>query len=291
MTTDTVPDSRTALVFAHFHTQGSLRKDTWGFLSACTAAGLPVQFISTNLNDRARACIPAGVSTTCRANEGYDFYSYRQGIFQHFGFRPDELDQLDYDTWHQRVQSSSTTQLSLINSSFLIAEPEKIIRLIQKKISSDVHGLTQNSEISPHIQSYLLIFNRRAIESRDFYDWWHGMKPIDNREDVIRTYEIGLSSWFRKKGFHFSCQYQPSIQDIVESCRENRTPGKKLNLKPLFKHRRVNPTMYFWQALWRSFSIAKIELIEKNPHRFDIAQLTKLPQMALLLPVENDKRP
>ena len=125
---------RKALVIAHFHKHGSLRSDTL-CNPAVTAVFDRIILVSTNLNDAEVPKIESFCQIKVRENIGYDFFSYRTGILQLFE------EDIDY-------------QITLMNTSFIILELEKLIanyfKLVEDPLPNELFGLTMSQEMFPH---------------------------------------------------------------------------------------------------------------------------------------------
>jgi hypothetical protein len=64
--------------------------------------------------------------------------------------------------------------------------------------SADVQGMTISEAITPHIQSYFLLFNKPAIAP--MLDYFQKHKMYAHVSDVIRHYEVGMSADLAAKG-------------------------------------------------------------------------------------------
>ena len=71
------------LIFAHYHSNGLIRKDLLNFLINISKKFQHIIFVSTNLKKKERLKIPKNIKTIIRKNTGYDFYSYKIG-FEYF---------------------------------------------------------------------------------------------------------------------------------------------------------------------------------------------------------------
>jgi Rhamnan synthesis protein F len=265
------------LIFAHFDINGDVRSDTRDFLFACERSNIPVIFVSTRLTVSGRAKLPPSVDVVIRENIGYDFYSYRHGLFSALGFDLSETTRLEHTHWATAVNNSPIKKLVMMNSSILIGDPGPLIEIIHRSQQADVSGLTISKEFNCHIQSFFVSFNSATLAAAHFFHWWKEMIPINKRDAVIQKYEIGLTQWLLKNGNTIEAAFRPSASEVLKAAYMARRSGWLLNTKPLRKWKYINPTMFFWFALWRDYSIAKIELIEKNPYDFKLTRLFEDP--------------
>lgn len=66
--------------------------------------------------------------------------------------------------------------------------------------SADVLGLTENVEPRPHLQSFFLVFQRSALESAGFAQFWRGVRILPTKDLVIALYEANLTGRLSGQG-------------------------------------------------------------------------------------------
>lgn len=150
-----------------------------------------------------------------------------------------------------------------------------------------LRGLTVSNNPKFHIQSYLFAFETSVlINSNEFKEWWEQMEPLSNRDEVISRYEIGMSDWFSKRGVPIKSALTLDQKDIVRSvCHAlvkrnwkitdfTKILRRKLNFY-LKIHRNLNPTHFFWMAVYNQSKILKVDLIKNNPTNQDLSKLFK----------------
>jgi lipopolysaccharide biosynthesis protein len=123
----------------------------------------------------------------------------------------------------------------------------------------------------PHLQSYFLLFNRAAIKSEFFRQFWSDFKFYESKKLIILDYEIGISRKAQehnvliKSVFPYKLLEQKSLQSDA-----------KTYLAHLVRKGVLNPTHHFWRALVQEKNslFIKIELLKKNP--------TKMPDLGML---------
>lgn len=191
--------------------------------------------MSTNLQDDELAKINTLCEVTVPKNIGYDFFSYRAGILQLFKEEPE-------------------FQITLMNTSFVILEPEKLkanyFNVAEHSLPSEFFGLTISQEVFPHIQSFLMTLSPSVWSARPFIDWWQQMEPVNDRQEVINKYEIGLSLFMTAKGVSLSSAFEHSPDAPI-----------------------LNPTHGSARALFDAFGIVKIETYRQNPHQLNLGFL------------------
>ncbi len=235
---------KTAVVAAHFHPQGLLRDDFLALLDELQRSPATVLLVSTRLTSAQRDRLPEGIRVIVRENHGYDFYSYKVGL--------DSLGDLrDF----QRVV--------LMNSSFVCVQRHKLLSGFFERSHEafDLFGLTESHQKSRHLQSFLLSFGPRCVQSALFRRWWGEVVPIDERQRVIDTYEIGLSRFLQEAGFTLGCAYHPTHpQKVIALWRSVRRGSL------IWDPKRLNPTHFYWDFLLREFGVVKLELVRTDPH-------------------------
>lgn len=70
-----------------------------------------------------------------------------------------------------------------------------------EETDADVWGLTTNSDIDWHIQSYWFGFSRGVLNKPEMKNFWENIKVEPTKYHVIVKYEIGMSRVFRKNGY------------------------------------------------------------------------------------------
>ena len=111
----------------------------------------------------------------------------------------------DFGLWYkafQKIDSEQYDQVALINDSCVLFKPLTEFMNWSKTDKSDLQGMTYSEAIAPHIQSFLLIINKNAIKPVKDYFAANGI--IKDIKEVIKTYEVGMSTYLVSKGFTIS---------------------------------------------------------------------------------------
>lgn len=179
-------------LYAHYGKEGRIASYVLYCLRALRAAGFEIIFLSNSTVtgvDRER------VEELCRQlvereNEGYDFGMWQQGIGE--------------------VDLQAVDELLLVNSS--IVGPLTELSQLWTRPETTTHdfwGLTDNEDLAPHLQSYFMVFNKQVIRSACFSRFWDTILLFEDKMQVIRSYEVGLTSWLQQHGFSW-CPLFPS---------------------------------------------------------------------------------
>ncbi len=172
-------------IYAHYDAEAEVKRFTTHYLAELNEHCSRVDFVSTaplsetELSKVAPYCEQA----LTKDNSGFDF-----GMWKHV------LDDIDFDEWDE---------LLLTNSS--VFGPLRPLAPMFEKMSGDdcdFWGVSDNFEGEWHIQSYFLVFKRAVLSSDAFKQFWADVQSHDDKLQVIRSYEIGLSRRLAEAGFH-----------------------------------------------------------------------------------------
>lgn len=245
-----------AFVFAHYSPRGGVSRSFRNLIAEARRRSKIVTLVSTGLEIESDDELFSLATVVKRENFGYDFWSYRIGLLD-------------------AIKNHDVERLVLINNSFVALDAKKLFdNLLQPINGPRIRGLTISHDFSKHAQSYLLsIEDKSLIRSNEFTDWWVGMVPLSDRNEVIQRYEIGLSKRFDALGIPITSVYQPSnrekliaIARAIGSLKCN--PGDVLTNEftiNLDFAKFLNPTHFLWDFIFQMVSILKIELIKSNP--------------------------
>jgi hypothetical protein len=126
-------------------------------------------------------------------------------------------------------------------------------------------GITKSYEIHEHIQSYLLIIDKKLFLNSIFVDWFKKMKPISKRQRVIEKYELGLSKLILDINFSISSLFKKNL--IIYGKYKLNFFGKVFYFKK--KRDKKNPMHFYYKEIYNEFGIIKIELLKKNPFKIN----------------------
>lgn len=123
-------------------------------------------------------------------NRGFDFGMYYQAI--------------------GNINFSNCSQLALVNDSNVLCQNlDPFFDWLRPDL--DMAGLLDSYEIDYHIQSYFLVFQNSGVLL--FLDYLRRKKIKKTKKKVIKTYEIGLTSFFRSKGLLVDSYFK--VDDFV----------------------------------------------------------------------------
>ncbi|HUL00927.1 MAG TPA: rhamnan synthesis F family protein [Nitrospirota bacterium] len=139
-------------------------------------------------------------------NRGYDFYMWKLAL--------------------SAVDCSDFDEIVLMNSSvFGPISPLAPVFEVMSKRNNDFWGITECFQIRPHIQSYFLVFKNNVINSKAFHLFWNGVLPSNDKNQVVLSYEIGLTQWLIESGF--KAEAYRNFNHISNYCK---SIGKKIRI-------------------------------------------------------------
>jgi rhamnosyltransferase len=272
-------DAALAFVVAHYHPRGKLPAHLFNLVRYMATLTERVVFVSTGIRPPEAARLAPYAKVIARENVGYDFWSYKTGI----------------DALGDR---SGLERLVLCNSSFLTFDPHQLCSAFLQPVTGPaLRGISASRQRAPHVQSYWVAFEHGAfINGGDFARWWAEMTLRSDREDVIVSYELGMSARFAALGVPIKAAYEPSNEELlIALCRAIERRCVRVEQPPrlctlnLDAARELNPTHFFWDALAARFAIVKLEFLKANPYRMDLtALLQRVNAEPLLLRLMQD---
>lgn len=250
---------RRLVIFSHFDTDDIIDNYVVNYLNALHAISCDIIFVSTSqLADKELERVSdVCISMICRQNIGYDFMSYKTGLFE------------------SGINLKAYDEIVICNDS--VYGPFSDLLHIFDSMSikrCDFWGITTTREKSPHLQSFFIVFKRNIFQSEAFRDFFTNITVLNNKKTIIESYEIGLTNWFVSQGFIYDsyCK-QVSFFARLKAFLHSFTSLKKLSPKSV-RNRfskivildELNPTIFYWKELLQQDGpFLKIELLRKNP--------------------------
>ncbi|NBE08651.1 rhamnan synthesis F family protein [Paragemmobacter ruber] len=180
-----------------------------------------------------------------RENGGYDFAVWAAALAR----MP--------DLW-------SAKRLFFVNDSILgpLSGFDRTLERIRAS-DADFLALTESFEYRHHVQSYFFVLQNDGMSSEQVRTFWSEVKAEQTKIDVIQKYEIRLLEQMRETA-HLKTEVLFSYDFLFPQMDWSSLKGK-------------NPTLHLWEQLVTSgFPFVKVELINANPHNFDIAHWPRL---------------
>ncbi|MCG6904160.1 MAG: rhamnan synthesis F family protein [Rhodobacter sp.] len=116
-----------------------------------------------------------------RANSGFDFAAWRDAL---------------------ATQDAGFDEILLTNSGLIgPLHPLPDILETMRDRQCDFWGMTQNPEISLHLQSYFQVFRAPLIRSDTWRQFWANVGDAGDKRSAIRAYEAPMTRLFTGAGF------------------------------------------------------------------------------------------
>lgn len=172
----------------------------------------------------------------------YDFGSYKRG----------------FEYAQERGLLADIDELILCNDScYAPIYPFGSIFENMKDENIDFWGMTENIEISRHIQSYFIVFRPQVFSSKIFADFLKNVETKESVQAVIENYEVRLSEILSQKGFT-SCSWLG---------KNKHSAGKLKTLKG------TNPTLYPYSLLKSGCPLVKKKVFTEVAYSQENKQL------------------
>jgi lipopolysaccharide biosynthesis protein len=255
------PENR-AVVFAHYDMHDMVDPYVYFYLRQLRKISNTLVFVSTAKLDRMDLDELAltGCEVILRENTGYDFMSYKRGL--------------------ESLQHAAFDEIVICNDS--VYGPFFDLQGIFSRMSSqpcDFWGMTSNTDISYHLQSYFVVFKRKALDSNAFSAFWQSVTNLDTKEEIIRRYEVGMTRCLLESGLKAatSAEYSPSLSErfIYLSKRFSKDKIFK-KVQALAKGENVIPKINATHSFWKELILQgrmpflKVEPLRDNPMKVDI---------------------
>lgn len=182
-------------VFSHFDPDGEVAPHVTRALQQLAGCCTDLVIVSTaSLTDSARHHLETLGTVIERANVGHDFESYRQGLASRNLADFDEIVLMNDSTVFPLIAMADIFEASASNQW-------------------DFWGITVGWGFETHVQTYFVVLREAAISSAAFREFWETATPLASRDDVIVTYEVGLSRALTGAGLRMGSYFMPTARD------------------------------------------------------------------------------
>lgn len=266
-------------VFAHYDKDNMVDEYVYYYLHELLTVTQKLVFVTVSDISKkdAERLENLNIEVIKRENIGYDFYSYKVGI--------ERLDLNLYD------------ELIVCNDSIFgpVVPMKNIFTKMQDK-ECDFWGITDSGLIDYHLQSYFLVFRKSILQSLTFSRFWDELKVLEDKKEIIKRYEVGLSQRLLKKDYKAQVYIHYAINKNDNSIRLL----KRLWKKPykifkflIFPHRYYseaikkngNASVVFWDALLVQYQLPFIKkslIVNKSEGLENMKRLQLIFQKQLL---------
>lgn len=256
-------------VFVHFDRHGVVHEFVHHYLHEINRAGFALVFVTNaprlGAADRERLAPLCGAILR-RRNIGRDFGAFRDGI--------------------AAIPDPGRLDLLLLANDSVYGPFHDLGDVIGRMdmVETDVWGITDSWGPSFHLQSFFLLFGRRALASAAFPRFWRAVRYVQSKSWVIHHYEVGLSRALAAEGFRCRalCPYREVATTAAEalareadSSPDARDPSSARSafaarvLDAVALGIPLNSSHFFWDhlVLRMGCPFIKRELLRDNPAR------------------------
>ncbi|MCC6649261.1 MAG: hypothetical protein IT374_27285 [Polyangiaceae bacterium] len=240
---------RRLAVYAHYDADHEVKPYVSQTLASLARLPAEVVFVSTSAlpeREQARAREHAG-TVILKENIGLDFGMWKRAL--------------------ERVDLAGVDELVLTNSSVLgPLDPGGLARAFDAmaRVPCDFWGMSDSHEIAWHVMSYFVVLRRPTIEGGAVSTFFEHVLPMRNKSQIIRSYEVGLSSWLLERG-HPGAVVAP-IACLPPLPWTTRLRGRG----------RANPTIFHpLELLDLGCPFVKVELLRDNPAKVDLPRVRR----------------
>jgi lipopolysaccharide biosynthesis protein len=261
------PGCRTLVLFAHFDPQGIVDPYVAYYLKALHGLGATIVFVSGSPTLTPESVAPirslcAGIYT--RRTLSLDFGSWHLAwcILRRRGWSLDHFDRF------------------VIANDSVFGPLFPIEEMWSSFHDADMYGAIENSQMIPHLQSFLLAWDLNSRTRPFLNDFWNDFQYVVHKGTAIWRYEIGLSKRARKAGL--------SVKPFVSAAAIRTTYGS--SSAHLWASRcsgRNNGTLYFWDGLIEDFRFPFLKTIlprSNKPRHESMAHLRDVIEQHTLYP-------
>jgi hypothetical protein len=187
---------------------------------------------------------------------------------------------LDFASWVDLVRQPSTFQdcESLLLANDSVFGPFHDLGPIFDRIRADessVWGLTENYDITRHLQSYFLVIPREILRSRSFRSFWRTVVPLASKSRIVKRYEVGFSRKILKGGGSIRAAFP--AQEVLQKAS---LLGEEFQYhEELAKLPYMNITLYAWDLLLREYQFPFIKTDAFKQDRYQSRSLSHWPDL------------
>jgi len=238
MPTIAPPLQRVAL-FAHYDGQGEVKPYIVELLRRLQPHCAEILFVSTaGLSEAELAKVqPFCSRSIAQPNLGYDFCMWQAAL--------------------RELDLAAIDELLLTNSSVfgpLVPLGPAFERMTAS--NADFWGMTDNFAMAWHLQSYFLVLKKRVLCSPSFARFFASVLPYEDKWQVVRSYELGLTQFLVEQGFA-AAAFAP-----VGCWLDSPTAVVRL------REARLDSTLFFpLELLQAGMPFVKALLLRENPGR------------------------
>jgi len=170
----------------------------------------------------------------------------------------------------------SADELILINDSFYCTAPDLSGFFAEFRASeTDAFGITESRQQEPHLQSSILMFSKKFINTKEFWDFVRTYPFPEAKDEVIECGEFGISRVVMKSGLRWRAMLalEYACDCWLAKIEQSDLPDNAKSAIVRSFHNSVaddfdiNPQHMFWRLILTTcrLPLIKRELVNLNP--------------------------
>lgn len=249
---------------AHFDPRGGLEPYVLRALDAYRRIADRIVLVSASSRLLPRAARDLVDDFIPRANVGHDFCSWKQGLATLTGLDLDEI-----------LCVNDSVYGPVFDLGPALSDPRITEGDLWGMVLSEQPTRTRGPRPFPHVQSWFFGARRRLLESRAWEDFWHGVKPLSSKSQIIDHYELGMSEQVLRAGFSIRALYNASTAGpvtLAEVWPHLALGDPRRSWRLWRKSRRTphNPSeLVWWRLLAAGVPFVKVGLFRINHYGID----------------------
>jgi rhamnosyltransferase len=260
-----------AVILVHYDRDNQVDDYVYAYITSLKECTTHLVFVSTaNLKESQIEKLNLQCDKVIiRDNIGYDFMSYKIAL--------ESFNYAKYD------------EVLICNDSVYgpLYPMQNLFETMQSQ-KCDFWGITDNTDMGYHIQSYFMLVKKPILQSDTFKNFWEQVEVLNNKDEIIKRYEIGFSQSLIKAGFisavstHFTPTKMQKISIFLSKFTAKKIIKKFISIfsgnAKIIRIGKINNAHYFWKELLLSGNVPfiKIELLRDNPMHVNIKDFEKI---------------
>jgi lipopolysaccharide biosynthesis protein len=251
--------SKRLVLFAHYDAQDEVDEYVRFYLEKLNELGSAIIFVSgsPNLKEEAAARIAslcAGIYTCKSLSLDFGSWNLAWQQMRKKGWNLGEFDQCVF------------ANDSVYGPLFDLSE------MFSQFVGADMYGVTESLEYAPHLQSYFLVWDVHPATQRFIEKFWRDFRYLDDKDQLIEHYELGISARAREFGLHQKAYISNSAARAAAEKYQDHEHREKI------RGRDVNNTLYLWDTLISHLRCPFLKTEVPRSNRYRSVKIHDLPR-------------
>jgi len=256
-----------AIIYAHFDPHGQFDPHVQNALASWRAVADRLVVVSAAGTEPPAAVRRLVDHCILRANDGYDFCSWKAGLAS--------------------LEPGLHDEVVCVNDSVYGPLSDPAVLFSDLRIAAaDLWGMVLSEQAPlrrgirrPHIQSWFFAMRRPFLASPTCAEFWHQVEPLPKKAEIVDRYEIGLTERAMAAGFHVAALYDArdagriAVGELLPHL-SLAAPGRAWRLLRKARHSTHNPSeLAWWRLLATGVPFVKVGLFRVNHYGLALGRL------------------